>query len=133
MSLIGFYSPGRDAKRRFCAEWQAYVDDLTVRTGRAIDGQWFTDEEFSLRIRKAVQDQTLGRWQSVEDALDAQGFLPEGLGSEAKGVELPKGKAKPKKKPKYDPVYCDRNHHYAHRGVYLMRMFIVLVIMMEHG
>ena len=68
-----FYSPGRDAKRRFCTEWQAYVDDLTVRTGRVIDGQWFTDEEFSLRIRKAVQDQTLGHWQSVEDALGAQG------------------------------------------------------------
>ena len=69
------YSPGRDAKRRFCTEWQAYVDDLTIRTGRAIDGEWYTDEEFAQRVRKAVEDQSLGRWQSVEDALDAQGFL----------------------------------------------------------
>ena len=24
------FAPGRDAKRRYCTEWQAYVDDLTV-------------------------------------------------------------------------------------------------------
>ena len=119
------YSPGRDAKRRFCTEWQAYVDDLTIRTGRVVDGQWFTDEEFAQRIRKAVKEQPRGGWQSVEDALDAQGFLPEGLGSEAqaKGVELPKGKAKPKKKPKYDPVHADRNHPYAHMNVYAALLF----------
>ena len=33
-----FYSPGRDAKRRYCTEWQAYVDDLTVRTGVSLTG-----------------------------------------------------------------------------------------------
>ena len=134
------YSPGRDAKRRFCTEWQAYVDDLTVRTGRAIDGEWYTDEEFSQRVRKAVADQSLGRWQSVEDALDAQGFLPEGIGSETKGVgvELPKGKAKPRRKPKYDPVCCDRNNPYAHlrgavgfgdHGILIVVSILIILIM----
>ena len=69
----------------------------------------------------------------MEDALDAQGFLPEGLGSEAKGnqVELPKGKAKPRKKPKCDPVFCDRNHPYAHHGVVVVIMVIVITIFPE--
>ena len=30
MLLDRFYSPGRNSKRRYCKEWQAYVDDLTI-------------------------------------------------------------------------------------------------------
>eukprot|EP00969_Alexandrium_andersonii_P233546 10311558-Alexandrium_andersonii.AAC.1 len=32
-----FYSQGRNSQLRFCKEWLGYVDDLTVRTGRALD------------------------------------------------------------------------------------------------
>ena len=34
------FGPGRGRKARFAREWTAYVDDLTVRTGRVIDGQF---------------------------------------------------------------------------------------------
>ena len=39
------FAPGRDAKRRYCNEWLAYVDDLTVRTGRCVDGVLYNDSE----------------------------------------------------------------------------------------
>ena len=39
------FAPGRDAKRRYCNEWLAYMDDLTVRTGRCIDGVLYNDNE----------------------------------------------------------------------------------------
>eukprot|EP00969_Alexandrium_andersonii_P008606 375664-Alexandrium_andersonii.AAC.1 len=40
------YSPGRNNKLRFCKEWLGYVDELTVRTGRVLDGVWYTDAEY---------------------------------------------------------------------------------------
>ena len=33
------YSPGRGRKLKYTKEWVAYVDDLTVRTGRVVDGK----------------------------------------------------------------------------------------------
>ncbi|CAE7427690.1 unnamed protein product [Symbiodinium microadriaticum] len=37
----GKYLPGR--RLRYTKEWIAYVDDLTVRTGRVVDGKFYTD------------------------------------------------------------------------------------------
>ena len=95
----------------------AYVDDITVRTGRVLDGVWYTDEEYAERTRKAAGAEKKHQWQAVEDALEAQGFLPDGLGSELSGrggVELPKGKAKPRPKRSKNPLEADRNDPYAH-------------------
>ena len=41
------FSPGLHSQRRFCKEWLAYADDLTVRTSRYVDGQALTDEACS--------------------------------------------------------------------------------------
>eukprot|EP00969_Alexandrium_andersonii_P044242 1941154-Alexandrium_andersonii.AAC.1 len=45
------YSPGRNSKLRFFKEWLGYVDDLTVCTGRVLDGVWYTDAEYELLIK----------------------------------------------------------------------------------
>ena len=72
------FAPGRDAKRRYCTEWQAYVDDLTVRTGRVIDGVFYTDEQVTGKLKQAVEEigKSQGSWvgQSPEEALAALGF-----------------------------------------------------------
>ena len=47
------FSPGKRQVRRFCKEWLAYVDDLTIRTGRVIDEKFSTDAEYSARIKEA--------------------------------------------------------------------------------
>ena len=69
--------------------------DFTIRTGRVVDGVWYTDDEFDQRLGQyASRDSGPGQ-QHIEEAMEAAGFLPEGLGSEAK---LPKAKAKPRVK-----------------------------------
>ena len=41
------YSAGSaNERQRYGTEWLAYVDDLTVRTGRVLDGRVLTDEEY---------------------------------------------------------------------------------------
>jgi hypothetical protein len=40
------YAPGKKGARRFCKEWLGYVDDLTIRTGREVDGVQYTDAEY---------------------------------------------------------------------------------------
>ena len=44
------FAPGRDAKRRYCTEWQAYVDDLTVRTGKVLDGVFYNVDELTDKL-----------------------------------------------------------------------------------
>ena len=39
------FSPGKGRRLRFTKEWVAYVDDLTVRTGRVVDSRFMTDVE----------------------------------------------------------------------------------------
>ena len=51
------FAPGRDAKRRYCNEWLAYVDDLTVRTGRCVDGVLYNDSEVKGQLKEAVEAQ----------------------------------------------------------------------------
>ena len=48
-------APGRGRKLRLGKQWLAYVDDLTIRTGRVIEGTWYTDEEYEKEIRAAAE------------------------------------------------------------------------------
>ena len=77
------FAPGPSAKRRFCVEWLAYVDDLTVRTGRVLDGKFYTDEEVTDRIRAAAADpKKLQVGQTPQQALEALGFSAKELSAE---------------------------------------------------
>ena len=100
-SSTGSYAPGRSGKRRFCKEWLGYVDDLTVRTGRVLDGVFYTDEEAEARLSVAAKKAVRDMYQDVKEALEAQGFDVKGLGSELKetaaGSKDP-SKVKPRKK-----------------------------------
>ena len=90
-----FYSPGRRAKRRFCKEWLAYVDDLTVRTGRVLDGVHYSDAEHEERLAAAAARADQTAYQDAQEALEAQGFLAKGLGSELKKGSSKKVLSKP--------------------------------------
>ena len=106
------FAPGKDAKRRFCTEWLGYVDDLTVRTGRVIDGTIYTDDEMTDRLKEAMRRaREMRGGQSPAAALAGLGFVPQELGAEMASKEVA-GK-RPKKK-KYDPVEVDRNAPFAH-------------------
>ena len=74
------FAPARDAKRRFCSEWLGYVDDLTVRTGRVIDGVVYTDAEVEERLKEAMHcaRQKPGG-QGPAEALEALGFSTKEL------------------------------------------------------
>ena len=53
------YSAGSASeKQRYGTEWLAYVDDLTVRTGRVLDGRVLTDEEYREEVRAAAKGAT---------------------------------------------------------------------------
>ena len=65
------YAPGRDRKLRFAKEWIAYVDDLTVRSERVIDGQFYTDSEADQAIRDACSKGSVATPQSAGAALEA--------------------------------------------------------------
>ena len=81
------FAPGREAKRRYCTEWQAYVDDLTVRTGKVLDGVFYSDDENTDKLRTAVKaaGEAQVRWvcQPPEEALAALGFNVDQLGAES--------------------------------------------------
>ena len=66
---------------RFCTEWQIYADDVTVRTGRWIDGVYYSDEERRLHIRDAAEREQAARVE-LEESFRALGFDPNGLGAE---------------------------------------------------
>ena len=77
------FAPGPSAKRRFCVEWLAYVDDLTDRAGRVLDGKFYTDEEVTDRIRAAAADpKKLQVGQTPQQALEALGFSAKELSAE---------------------------------------------------
>ena len=44
------FTPAVRATRRYCREWQAYADDITVRTGRYLEGTCLSDTEYAARI-----------------------------------------------------------------------------------
>ena len=103
------YAPGRNRKLRFMKEWLPYVDDLTIRTGRVLDGVMYRDAEVAERIRDASKDanrpEKAAELQTIEEALGACGFGTTGLGSERKPRSVSR---------KYDPVQSDTNHPFAH-------------------
>ena len=73
------YAPGRGRKLRYTREWVAYVDDLTVRTGRVVDGRYLTDDQAEAEVRAACKKGPVEAVQPAEEALKALGV---GLGPE---------------------------------------------------
>ena len=47
------YAPGRGRKMRFCTNWQIYADDITIRSGRWLNGVYHSDGEYAERLREA--------------------------------------------------------------------------------
>ena len=101
------YSAGTaDGKQRYGTEWLAYVDDLTVRTGRVIDGRALTDEEYQEEIRSAAKSaNSAAGIQHPAEALGELGFNPEGLGE-----ECDPRKSRRKDSSKHDQAKTDLNH-----------------------
>ena len=77
------FAPGRGRKMRFCTNWQIYADDITIRSGRWLDGVYYSDEERSKRVKDAAERESTARVE-LEEAFRALGFDPGALG-EAKG------------------------------------------------
>ena len=73
------YAPGRHRRLRLMKEWLLYVDDLTIRTGRVLDGVIHRDAEMSERVRAAVAVSNVQE-QKLAEALEACGFATKGLG-----------------------------------------------------
>jgi hypothetical protein len=69
------YAPGSRSQRRFCSEWLAYVDDLTIRTGRVVSGVHMTDEEYRSRIDDSLERMRRRQETGVtQQSLDFQGI-----------------------------------------------------------
>ena len=76
------YAPGRGRRLRLGKEWLAYVDDLTVRTGRQVDGVLYRDAEYDARVKEAFHRAAPRPPQAPAEALKNMGFDPTGLGEE---------------------------------------------------
>ena len=85
------FAPGRNRKMRFCQQWQIYADDITVRTGRVLDGVIYSDEEYASRASDAKEREVF-KIQPLEESFRHLGFQPEGLGQEDKKVVRKKTK-----------------------------------------
>ena len=86
------YAPGRGRRLRFTKEWIAYVDDLTVRSGRVIDGRFYTDSEADQAIRDACSKGSVATPQSAGAALEALGVRQQSkaLLASARSMTRPK-------------------------------------------
>ena len=72
------YAPGKGRRLRYTKEWIAYVDDLTVRTGRVVDGKFYTDSVADQAVREAcAKGSSQMAPQSPESAMEALGFEPK--------------------------------------------------------
>ena len=87
---------------RLCREWEIYADDCTIRTGRIVDGTYYSDAEYAERIKTAVKAKE-EPMQELEAAFEALGFNTKGLGAEKTDRLQPKAKAKPEAKAKTEP------------------------------
>ena len=94
------FAPGRNRRMRYTKEWVAYVDDLTVRTGRVLDGRFLKDDEADREIKEACREGPVGVGQTAEDALKELGVDPGDLG---KGRDSTS-------RPKHDERVSDHNH-----------------------
>ena len=101
------YSAGSaNEKQRYGTEWLAYVDDLTVRTGRVLDGRVLTDEEYRKEVQAAAKSASAASGlQHPAEALGELGFNPEGLGAECDAR-----KSRRKEGSKHDQAKTDLNH-----------------------
>ena len=89
---------------RLCSEWEIYVDDATIRTGRYIDGTYFSDKEHTQRVKEAIRVNK-DPMQEIGPALEAMGFDTKGFGSE---------KAKPCPATKKEKACAGRSVESAH-------------------
>ena len=72
------YAPGKGRRLRYTKEWIAYVDDLTVRTGRVVNGKFYTDSVLDQAVRDAcAKGSSQAAPQSPESAMEALGFKPK--------------------------------------------------------
>ena len=90
------FAPGRGREMRFCSKWQIYADDITVRSGRWLDGTYYSDKEYAGRVKEAAKRENDFR-PLLKEAFEALGFNPEHLGVEQDGKQTkPKAKARAK-------------------------------------
>ena len=94
--------------RYFCKNWHAYVDDLTVRSGRVVDGVCLTDREAELRVKEAVKvgnsSNLNQQHQSPTEAFTNLGFDAAYLGGESTKVGGRKRKPAAEMVPRGEPV-----------------------------
>ena len=108
---------------RLCSEWEIYADDCTIRTGRYIDGTYFSDKEHTQRVKEAIRANK-DPMQEIGPVLEAMGFDTKGLGSE---------KAKPRPATKKEKACAGRSVESAHctspyaHLAYLLFRFLGLV------
>ena len=69
------FAPGRGRKMRFCTNWQIYADDITIRSGRWVDGTYYTDEERTISLAKAKEKRDVSQID-LESAFRSLGFSP---------------------------------------------------------
>ena len=79
---------------RLCKEWQIYADDITVRSGRVVEGVIYTDEEYAARKsaarERATEAHRVRGTQNLEEAFKAMGFSASGLRKRTKQLSLAK-------------------------------------------
>ena len=95
------YAPGRGRKMKYTREWVAYVDDLTVRTGRVVDGKFLTDDQAEDEVREACKNAPMEAVQRAGDALEALGV---------KGLAPDPVSGSPGVGRKHDETTSDHNH-----------------------
>ena len=88
------FAPGRGRKMRFCTNWQIYADDITIRSGRWVDGTYYTDEERVISLAKAKEKREVSQ-VDLEGAFRSLGFNPSPLGADKEGKA-----GKPKRRPR---------------------------------
>ena len=91
------FAPGRNRTLRYGKQWLAYVDDLTVRTGKCLDQRILTDVEYDEEIRAAAKKAGVqvarnpGKlwrlWVSRKEVLGTNSSPNQGLGRKASTIQ----------------------------------------------
>ena len=88
---------GKHRRMRLMKEWLPYVDDLTIRSGRVLDGVVYRDKEVTARVRQAIERSSVQE-QQITEALEACGFRSRGLGAESSPSQQLVGPKRPVQK-----------------------------------
>ena len=116
---------------RFCQNWQIYADDITVRSGRWIDGTYYTDGEKAERL-KAVKKQEQVSQVDLEGAFRSLGFNPTPLGADKEGkATKPKKRTRTKGELNDDGLGKEAAADHsprAHRYVSFVVLFVSLIV-----